>query len=203
MLMPSFTSTVLLVDLTGTEIWRGLKAFATTSPRRGLKLESSIVESRVSLRPFISWDQECTPKIFQESFGSMFEADLGKIPLITAGGSTFLHKNRLVTCLPTKAAQVAIHLHLEKTFCPIVPANEFWSIQTDALFPNKKNHVHLEPTGFCCIHTNPSKRPTSEVGRFQSHALCPGSSWRHHAAFWRSPQKGVRNWYGEYPKYPW
>lgn len=67
----------------------------------------------------------------------------------------------------------------------------------------KKKHVHLEPTGFCSIHSNASKRPTSEVGRFQSHALCPGSSWRHHAAFWRSPQKGVRNWYGKYPKYPW
>lgn len=66
------------------------------------------------------------------------------------------------------------------------------SIHTNAYtchFSKTKKRCPSCTNRFCSIHSNPSKRPTSEVRRSQRHALCSGSSWSHHFAFWRSPEE--------------
>ena len=187
-------STVLFVDLMGTEIWRGLKAFATTSPRRGLKLESNIVESRVSLRPFISWTKN--PRMLD-----MFEADLGKIPLITAGEHYYSIK------IDWSHAFLRRHHRWQFTctlsnFLSDRSYDEFWSIQTDAIFPNKKNMSILNQPFFVpstAIH------PRDQQARLVGFKACtvPRLIMASPRCILEVSSKRCENWYGEYPKYPW
>lgn len=145
MLMPSFTSTVLLVDLTGTGIWRGLKAFATTSPRRGLKLESNMVESRVSLRPFISWTKIALQKSAKK-LGHVWSW-FGKNPVNNKGEHNSIKINGHMPYEHHSGNSPAPSRLSGRSFLRWVLL-QFIQMHTHAIFPKQKKDVRLAPTVF-------------------------------------------------------